>query len=134
MIELIVLDICAVLMTPDSRVRLYVSQAEKDGLLVYCYGDLPRRNLRTALRTQGYLDIFDSILHEEIMLAMTSEELRRLADTTRVRWVRTPSELDYNLILPLLPERKRALPRALRLLGQPLEQPPIFDEGSDLSD
>jgi hypothetical protein len=132
LIELLVIDLCVVLLAPEMNVELYISQADKDSLLVYAYADLPRKNLRTALRTKGLLELFDGILYEEIMQQMTSAELRRLANKDKVMWVRTPAELDYCLVLDRLPKRQRVVPKALRLLGQPhLDSDDIFDKGSE---
>ncbi len=76
-------------------------------------------NLRRALRAKDLLNYFDGLLYEEILSELTSAELRRLADVSKTLWLRTPAEIDYTLLLNILPTRKRPLPRAIRLLGQP---------------
>ena len=128
MIDLIILDLCAALLTPEVRLTLYISQAEKDGLRLFCYADLPKLNLKRALRHKGLLDKFDGLLYQELMPDLTSSELRRLADTEQTLWVRTPAEVDYNLVLAILGPRQRPLPRALRLLGQPIAEQSNLEE------
>lgn len=109
------------MLAPELRVKLLLSQLTKDGIPSFCFAPIPRKNLRRALRMKDLLNDFDGLLHEEILLTLTSGELRRLADTSRTLWIRTPEEADYTRVLRLLPPRKRPLPRALRLLGQPVD-------------
>ena len=78
------------------------------------YAPLPRETVRHALRRKGYLEYLDGLLYEELMSELTSGELRLLSSDT-VLWVRQPAEVDYTLLLHVLPERKRLLPRALRM-------------------
>lgn len=119
LIELIVIDLCVAVLAPEVSIKLYISQANKDGIKVYCYGDLGRQAVRRALRVHGVMQEFDGLLYSETMSEMTSTELRLLADPNKTLWVRTPDALDYNTVLSVIGPRKRALPRALRLLGQP---------------
>lgn len=131
MIEVLVLDLCALLLAPELRAKLLLSQAEKDGLKLMCYAHLPRENMRRALRVSGYLQSFDSLLYDEIMLELSSNELRLLADRSQVLWLLTPEEVDYRRILPLLSPRRRLLPKALRAS---LDANPIFPQGSEHTD
>lgn len=118
MIEILSLDLCAVLLADELKVKLVLSQAEKDGLLTFCYADLPRANVRRALRHKGYLQLFDGLFYEELLLDLTSNELRLLADTSRTLWMRQPADIDYTRVLDLLGPRQRRLPRAIRLLKE----------------
>ena len=114
MISIVVIDLCALLMAPELKARLYLDQATKDGLELFVYAPLPRETVRGALRRKGYLEYMDGLLYEELLSELTSGELRLLSSNT-VLWVRTPEEVEYARLLALLPERRRMLPRALRM-------------------
>ena len=94
------------------------------------FGDIPRDNLRYALKKLGYLQYFDSLLYQEIMLELSAEELRRLKAPSTL-WLRQPTELNYATLLPRLPPRRRMLPKMLRLKKQ-LDANSILDTASDI--
>lgn len=121
------------LLAPELKIKLLLSQAEKDNLVTFCYADLPRANLRRALRVRGLLQHFDGLLFQEIMSEMTSAELRRLGDKTQTLWLRTPEECDYSLVLDQLGPRRRLLPRALKLAKQlkDIDSSTIFESDAE---
>lgn len=108
---------CALLLAPELRAKLLLSQAEKDGIFLVAYAQLPRRHLRYALRRSDLLQHFDSLLYDELLSELTSGELRYL-NSPSCLWLRLPEDIDYFKILEILPKRKRRLPRVLRGLAQ----------------
>jgi hypothetical protein len=125
MIEVLAIDLCAILLAPELKAKLVLSQADKDGLYIACVGHIPRQHFRRALRIKGYLQSFDSLLYEEALLRLTAGELRTLANEKLTLWLRTPEDIDYVKVLPHLSPRQRMLPRALRMR---IDQPSTFDE------
>ena len=94
------------------------------------FGDIPRDNLRYALKKLGYLQYFDSLLYSEIMGELSSEELRRLAAPSTL-WLRQPNDLNYSTLLSKLPPRRRMLPKMLRVKQQ-LDSNSILNIANDL--
>lgn len=115
MIDLVVIDLAALLLAPELRARLLLAEASKDGLSLLCYADLPRDNMKYALKRRGFLQSFDSLIYSEMLPELTSGELRLLGDLSKTLWLRTPEEVDYSRLLHLRPKRRRLLPKALRM-------------------
>lgn len=61
------------------------------------------------------MQYFDSLVYAELIPELTSSELRLLGDKASTLWLRVPADIDYVNVLSLLPQRKRKLPKALRL-------------------
>lgn len=115
MIDLIIVDLCAVLLAPELKVKLLASQVEKDGIPLACFADLPRDTIRRALKAKQYLQLFDNIIYAERLNTMSSRELRMLAAPSTL-WMRTPGDVEYARVLPFLSPRRRLLPKMLRTL------------------
>ena len=130
MIDVVVIDICSLILAPELRVRLALSELEKDGMNLVAFGDIPRDNLRHALKKLGYLQYFDSLLYDSIMPELSSEELRRLAAPSTL-WLRHPHDLNYSILLNRLPPRRRMLPKMLRVKQQ-LNSTSILNIANDL--
>lgn len=136
MIEVIIIDLCAILLAPELKVRLTLAELDKDGLRVFVFAPLPRDSVKRALKIRGYLQQLDGLFYEELLAELTSSELRLLAAPSTL-WLRTPAEVDYTKILKLLPPRRRLLPRALRmakLLETDVAPPVTLDAASDICD
>lgn len=114
LIQLIVIDLAALLLAPKMKALLALVELEKDGIQLICYGDLPKQHVKHALKQAGLLQYFDSLLYEELMPELTSNELRMLAAASTL-WLRQPEDVDYTRLVLLLPKRKRLLSKALRL-------------------
>ena len=123
------IDLAALLLAPELKARLLLAEATKDGFSLLCYADLPRDNVRYALRNKGFLQQFDSLIYAELMSELTASELRLLGDTSKTLWIRLPDEVDYARLLHLRSTRKRLLPKALRMKA--LAQSVILDAASD---
>lgn len=113
MIDAIIIDLCAALLAPELRVRFLLDQADKDGLRCYCYAQLPRDNVRRALKIAGLLQGFYGLFYDELMSTLLPEELRMLSSKS-VLWLRHPNDVDYKIVLAKLSPRQRRLPKALR--------------------
>lgn len=114
MIDLIIIDLAALLLAPELKAKLALAELEKDGFTLICWADLPRENMRYALRKVGMLQAFDSLIYSEMFSELTSNELRLLGASNTL-WLRHPSEIDYSRLLKLVPKKKRLLPKAIRL-------------------
>jgi hypothetical protein len=116
-------------MAPELRAKLLLAEATKDGFTLLCYSELPRDNLRWALRQRGLLQFFDSLIYAELLPELTSNELRLLAAPSTL-WLRQPDDIDYTRILDLLPKRRRLLPKAIRM-KKALAQEVKFNTATD---
>lgn len=125
MIEVVIADLCALLLAPELRVRLLASQLDMDGIPIFIWAPLPRQAVRRALKCKQYLQLFDRLLYDEVLSTLTANELRLLNSPT-VLWLMTPEEVDYSKVLRLLSPRRRLLPRMLRSQQKPLDRDDNF--------
>ena len=76
---IIIIDLCAALMTPRLHLQAALKIVERNGVEVAVYSALGAWHTRAALRTAGMMEWFDYVWHMDAMREMDTQDYAVLA-------------------------------------------------------